>query len=245
MPSTLPTDDPDGLAVFLDLDGTLVDIEDRPELVKVPDRLRHILKVVHDQLDGAMALISGRTISSIDALIGPLMLPIAGIHGLEIRDGAGHWQPADAVPVPDLARRRIAELATYDDALLVEDKGSGLAVHFRQCPDKAELIEEWLNDLINELGPEYVLQHGKMVMELRPAGCSKGTAIRTFMSAAPFAGRRPVFIGDDITDEDGFIVVNQMDGFSAKVGPTAGQTAAHYELRDINAVHDWLESVVA
>jgi trehalose 6-phosphate phosphatase len=83
-----------------------------------------------------------------------------------------------------------------------------------------------------------------MVMEIRSAGCSKGTAIRAFMSTVPFAGRRPVFIGDDITDEDGFIVVNQMDGFSVKVGPTVGQTAAHYELHDIDAVHDWLESVV-
>ena len=228
------------LAVFLDFDGTLVAIAERPDLVHVPDSLLTTIQAVHDELDGALALISGRSIADLDALLAPLQLPIAGVHGVEQRDGSGNVRSVESSAIPEAVRNRLKALVDMDKTLILEDKGSSLALHYRQSPARERLIRAELQKIYTDLGQDFVLQDGKMVLELRPAGANKGTAIRKFMADPPFAGRRPVFIGDDVTDEDAFKVINQINGCSVKVGPRETGSAARYELENVEAVRDWL-----
>lgn len=233
-------DQPDDFAIFLDFDGTLVHIVERPELVHAPPSLLATLRDTHAALHGALALVTGRAIASLDALLTPLRLPCAGVHGTEFRDDGG---TIDTVPVPELpssVRRRIAELAAADPRLLLEDKGHGIALHFRQAPEQEQRISAAMQEISAQLGPDFTIQDGKMVVELRPSGANKGTAVERFMSRPPFAGRRPVFVGDDITDEDAFGVVNDMGGYSIKVGERQPGSVAGYELADVNAVRKWL-----
>jgi len=230
----------DRMAVFLDFDGTLVHIADRPDLVHVPPSLLTTIQEVYDRLDGALALISGRSIADLDALLMPLQLPVAGVHGIEHRDASGELQSSPASAIPEAVRQRVIALAATDPALILEDKVSSLALHYRQSPAMESLIRNELQEIFTDLGQDFILQDGKMMLELRPAGATKGTAVSKFMSEPPFAGRQPIFIGDDITDEDAFHVVNQMDGYSVKVGPRDRDSAARYELPDVAAVRDWL-----
>jgi trehalose 6-phosphate phosphatase len=228
------------LAVFLDFDGTIVHIATRPDQVHVPPTLLTTIQSVHDRLDGALALVSGRSIADLDALLSPLRLPLAGVHGAEHRDGSGETRSQASPAIPDTVREHMNALADSDPGLILEDKGSSLALHYRQAPDKEPMIRGDLEEIFTRLGQDFVLQDGKMVLELRPAGATKGTAVRKFMSDEPFSGRRPIFIGDDITDEDAFEVVNEMGGYSVRVGPRDGKSAARFELRDVDAVRDWL-----
>jgi trehalose 6-phosphate phosphatase len=145
-----------------------------------------------------------------------------------------------AVSIPYRVRNHLISLAATDTGLILEDKGSCLAVHYRQSPAKENFIRSELEDIFSGLGPDFILQDGKMVLEIRPAAATKGTAVRKFMSGPPFAGRLPVFIGDDITDEDAFLAVNEMQGYSIRVGEACGNSAATYKLPDVAAVHDWL-----
>jgi len=235
-----PLDTGDPLAVFLDFDGTLVNIAERPDLVHVPKSLLTTIQEVHDELDGALALISGRSIADLDALLAPLQLPMAGVHGVEHRDGSGFFHSVKSSTIPQAVRERLTALVAADETLILEDKGNSLALHYRQSPARETLIRAELQEIYTDLGQDFILQHGKMVLELRPAGANKGTAIRKFMADPPFAGRRPVFIGDDITDEDAFQVINQLQGCSVKVGPGEPGSAARYKLEDVEAVRDWL-----
>ncbi len=228
------------MAVFLDFDGTLVHIADHPDLVHVPASLLTTIQEVHDQLDGALALISGRSIADLDALLAPLQLPVAGVHGIEHRNGSGEQLAVSATAIPDVIRQRMTKLAAVDEGLRLEDKGKSLALHFRQAPAREALIRAELQEIFTDLGQDFILQDGKMVLELRPSGADKGTAVTRFMSEPPFAGRRPIFIGDDITDEDAFRIVNQMDGYSVKVGLRDSASAARYQLEDVGAVREWL-----
>lgn len=232
---------PDELAVFLDLDGTLLEIVAQPQLVRVPDWLGDLLTATATRLDGALALISGRPITELDRLLGTSDLPAAGIHGLERRSGDGVIRRTAAAPIPDSVRRRLAEFSQANRGVLVEDKTHSIAVHFRQAPDKAEQVHNELTSICENLGEAFTLQAGKMVFELLPRAANKGTVLAEFMAEAPFKGRVPVFIGDDVTDEDGFEVVNALGGFSVQVGTTTRETLARYSLRGVDAVHDWLE----
>jgi trehalose 6-phosphate phosphatase len=231
----------ESIAVFLDFDGTLVEIAERPDLVTVPDALLTTIQDVHDRLNGALALISGRSITDLDALLSPLQLPMAGVHGSEHRDHRGQVNSEHSSAIPAPVRERMAALAKSDPGLILEDKGSSLALHYRQSPARESLIRTELKTIFETLDQDFVLLDGKMVVEIRPNGVNKGTAVEKFLTIPPFAGRRPVFIGDDITDEDAFRVVNRLKGYSVKVGSGNPESVAQYELQDVNAVREWLE----
>jgi trehalose 6-phosphate phosphatase len=231
----------DGWAVFLDVDGTLLDIARQPNAVAVSPELRDTLQLAYRLSNGAVALISGRSLSDLDRLFGPLQFPAAGQHGLERRDSRGHvMRSTDAVDRINLAARTLDAQARTQRGILVEYKGLSLALHFRGAPELQEWAEHAMRALLIGLGPEFQLIEGKMVYELKPGGRDKGTAIADFMSEAPFAGRLPVFIGDDTTDEDGFAVVNSRAGHSVKVG--SGATAARWHIADAQGVRRWIES---
>ena len=230
-------------ALFLDFDGTLVDIATTPDAVTVQPKLRTILSACAEAFGGAVAIVSGRPIAAVDALLDPLKLPAAGLHGLELRMPDGTVEQG-AHPVTGLAgvRARFLSLACEDPRLVVEDKGSSLALHFRRAPER----ERELHDLVAGATARHHghhVMHGKMVLEVRPAHADKGTAVTRFLETPRFAGRVPVFAGDDVTDEDGFGVANRHGGISIKVG--AGETAAGYRVPDVAALHDWLAAIAS
>ena len=225
-------------ALFLDFDGTLVEFAMTPDAVVIPSKLCAILSACMEAFGGAVAIVSGRPIAAVDALLDPLKLPTAGLHGLELRMPDGTVEQG-AHPVTGLAeiRARFLSLACEDARLVVEDKGSSLALHFRRAPER----ERELLDLVAEAAARHHghhVMHGKMVLEVRPAHADKGTAVTRFLETSRFSGRVPVFAGDDITDEDGFAAVNRHGGISIKVG--AGETAASYRVPNVAALHDWL-----
>lgn len=230
------------LAIFVDLDGTLVDIADTPAQIAVDAALRELLARLGAACNGALALVSGRSIADLDAHLAPLQLPLAGQHGLERRDPAGHLHrmPGREQLLP-LKQALDALLARHPE-VLVEDKGLSLAVHYRHKPRLAPWLHRSLRALLAASPGQFALQRGKRVIELRLAGADKGAAIAAFCAEAPFRGRRPVFIGDDVTDEHGFAMVNAAQGISVKVG--AGTTAAGHRLPDVAAVLSWLETLV-
>lgn len=221
------------------MDGTLLSIAAHPEAVQVPGPLLTLLDRLNERFQGAVALISGRTITDLDRLFAPLKLPSAGIHGLERRgmDGAVH-QAADAGPLDPL-RAPLVDFVEAREGLLLEDKQQSLALHYRNAPDYEAEIKSFLGKLLQAIASPLELKRGKMVVEIKPGGANKGTAIEAFMEEPPFAGRMPVFIGDDITDEDGFRAVNRMGGLSIRVGFDEN-SAATYSLTDEDAVIAWL-----
>ena len=226
-------------AYFLDLDGTLVTLAPSPSAIRIDRELRRTVGRLHAATGGALALITGRAISTIDELFPGLRLAVAGQHGLERRTVGGrsehHALPAHLL---DGARRRLAEAALRHPRLLLEDKGSSLALHYRRAPTLASYAHRLARTEAALLGPAFDLRTGKRVVEIAPAGRDKGKAIAAFMAERPFRGRRPVFIGDDVTDEFGFRTVNRLGGISIKVGP--GPTAARWRLPDVATVHAWL-----
>jgi trehalose 6-phosphate phosphatase len=231
-------------AYFFDIDGTLLEIAETPSGVRVDAELVAMVRRLHECTGGAVALISGRRVADIDALFPDLHLPIAGQHGMERRDPAGgsHYHEPEGVDWPWL---KALVKGTFDglEGLILEDKGLTLAVHFRQNPALEGQVTEALQRLVGDAGAAVRLQPGKFVLEVKPAGRDKGTAIAEFMSEAPFCGRRPVFVGDDVTDEYGFNVVNGLGGDSIKVGD--GRTAARWRLDNVQAVRAWQEDVLA
>lgn len=231
---------PTNIALFLDVDGTLLEIAASPSAVHVPAALRNTLQLAAKREDGALALISGRTISELDRLFAPLLLPAAGQHGVEIRDPAGNvsMSSIDAGQL-DPAREVLRELIRHYKGLLLEDKGSALAVHFRQAPKYERAAMEVMGGLAHQLRDKFVLLDGKCVLELTPRGFSKRGAIEAFMRQPPFAGRIPLFIGDDVTDEDGFEAVNALGGYSVRVGDLAA-TAAKFRFSSVSTVIAWL-----
>lgn len=228
------------IALFLDLDGTLLEHEPHPQAVSVSAGLLRLLGELRRACGGALALISGRAIADIDRLFAPLIVPAAGQHGMELRlpSGAQHRH------MPDTATLRRAasaiELVTAaHPGLLFEDKGMSLALHYRHAPQMRDTLARAMRNIRASLGDGFVLQEGKFVFELKPSGRDKGTAIVEFINEAPFAGRLPVFVGDDLTDEHGFEAVNALGGHSVKVGP--GESHARWRLADTTAVLAWLE----
>jgi len=209
-------------ALFLDFDGTLVDIAPQPDAVVVPPSLIQTLEQLDRYLGGAVALISGRPIQQIDALLRPLLFPAAGVHGGERRNAAGEVTLASTHSL-EAVEQTALQLAHQHPALRVETKRGSIALHYRQVPQlEAECIEAMQHAV--EQSPGMVLLRGKMVVEAKPGGASKGAAIEAFMAEPPFKGRTPVFVGDDITDEVGFATVQRMGGMGLKVGP--GSSAA-------------------
>ena len=239
-PHQLPGFEPDW-AVFLDVDGTLLELALHPGHVKVSEGLLDVLGELKLLTNGAIALISGRPISELDSLFHPLHFCMAGQHGLERRDVNGqiHHHP---IPDGDFDKIRgiLAEFAANHPGIIIEDKTSSIAMHYRQAPHYLPPLEAVINSCMERIADDFHLQKGKKVFEIKPHGKDKGTAISEFMQEPPFLGRKPIFIGDDITDEDGFMIVNQLGGYTIKVG--AGDTLAKWKLKDSNAVSEWLES---
>lgn len=231
------------LAIFLDFDGTLVDIVDRPDAVVLASQTREALARLTSATDGAVALVSGRDIDDIDGLVAPLRLPVAGVHGLTRRDARGHRTVAPAVGgLPPEAELALAPLLARSPRLLLERKTSALALHYRQAPElEADCVVAML--ALAQTAPGLIVVRNKMVVELRPAGTDKGDAIAAFMTEPPFAGRLPVFAGDDVTDEDGFVVVNAFGGVSIKVGE--GETSARWRASDGEEFRGWLADLAA
>ena len=225
-------------ALFLDIDGTLAEFADEPEAVRIDADIIKALAWLLRDLGGALALITGRAITSADRLFPGLTLPMAGQHGCERRgaDGAIHLH-ATVKATQSRLRKLLTGLAKRHPDLLLEDKGAALALHYRSTPHLASHVHQTLR---RSLGANegYALQPGKMLLEVRPEGRDKGTAIDDFMAEDPFAGRLPVFVGDDRTDEHGFDAVERLGGWSVKVGP--GRTAARFRLPDPTAVRRWL-----
>ena len=228
-------------ALFLDVDGTLVDIEDHPGDVRADAALIALLVDLAERLDGAVSLISGRSIAEIDRIFAPAKFPSAGSHGTELRfDGDAQISALPDFPDDILQRARL--FADENDGLLVEKKSAGLALHYRRAPQLEMACREFVAGLMQALGNDFRLIDGKMVLEIAPRSHHKGEAIRELLQHDPFHGRRPVFVGDDVTDEDGFRVVNELGGLSIRVGH-GNETAARYALDDVAGVRDWLRSV--
>jgi trehalose 6-phosphate phosphatase len=228
-----------GWAFFLDVDGTLLDHAPHPRDVSVGQDLRRLLEALRAASDGAVAMISGRSVEDLDALFAPLRLPAAGQHGMERRSAIGE-RHRHAPSLRHLVRAAAAlvRLTAAHDGLVFENKGMTLALHYRRAPDLRALVEGEMRRIAESIGQEFELQAGKFVLELKPSGRDKGSAIAEFMAEAPFAGRLPVFLGDDLTDEYGFEIVNGLEGHSIKVGP--GTTRARWRLADAAAVRSWL-----
>lgn len=227
-------------ALFLDLDGTLADIAPTPEQVTISSAMREALATAARLLDRRLAVVSGRNLADVDRLVGLPALCLAGVHGLERRLASGEL--ARAIPSPGLvqARAKLAALASRQPRLLVEDKGLGIAVHYRLAPDLDLVAERAARAVAEAHG--LVVQPGKMVVEVREHGADKGVAVHDFMSLPPFSGARPIFVGDDHTDEAGFKAALLLGGYGVLVGE-ARDTAATYRLPGVAAVQHWIEAV--
>jgi len=235
---SLPPFEP-GWALFLDVDGTLLDIVERPEDVDRHEVDLELVAGLQRASAGALALISGRSLAMLDEMFAPLRLPAAGQHGVERRDAQGrrhrHRFPAEVLRP---AAAGIRDFAGRHRGLVFEDKGCSVALHYRLAPQLEDVAREVVHKAAAAIGSSVEVQGGKMVVELKPAGTDKGRAIEAFMQEPPFEGRTPVFLGDDITDEYGFRVVNRLGGYSIKVGE--GDTSAHWRLADPSAARGWL-----
>lgn len=229
--------------LFLDVDGTLVNLEPRPSDVQVDDELLVLLSRLRFHLDGALALISGRPIAELDRLFAPLRLPMAGIHGFERRSAPGIvHRPTIAPSRLDPARQRLTELVLARPDLLLEDKGAALALHFRRALDAAAIVYSTMDQCMRDAGAEFELLEGSCVIELRPSGHNKATAIEAFMQEDPFTGRIPIYIGDDRTDFDGFGAIRRHGGFDIAVGELV---PASWRLADPAEVRSWLQQLAA
>lgn len=239
----MPAPRPDW-AYFFDIDGTLVDLNDNPGGVRLERDLRALIEALHRATGGAVALISGRHLPDIDALMEGVHLPAAGQHGTERRDAAGRiTHHAVRTAQLDWAHDQIAAAAAKHPGLELQHKGLTLALHYRRAPQLAGYAHRLVRSLLPRLGKEYCLQRGKRIVEVKPAGKDKGAAVLEFMGEEPFRGRTAVFLGDDLTDEYGFATVNRLNGHSIKVGP--GPTAARFRFRNVAAVRAWLQQAVS
>lgn len=227
-------------ACFLDVDGTLIDIAETPDRAQADPALLDLVARLHRRCGGALALVSGRSLADLERRFGGLGVAMAGLHGVERLDAQGRRHVHAAPPLPtQTLRDALAPLLARHPGLLLEDKGMTLALHYRREPQMAEPVQRLMRELA---GPGFEVQLGKCVAEIKPAGCSKGTALAEFLSEAPFCGRLPVFVGDDLNDEYAFDEVNRRDGISVKVG--AGKSCARYRLADAKAVRRWLARIV-
>lgn len=234
-----------GWALFLDVDGTLLEIAETPQSVRVPPVLREILVSLSFRLDGALALVSGRTLNDLDHLFAPLRFCAAGVHGWERREATGCVIRPQLDPSRlDCARDLLRRLVERQEGLMLEDKGHGLAVHFRRAPHLSAVVREHVTEACRLVGSAFTMQAGKCVFEIRPAGHTKGTSVRAFMQQPPFLERLPIYIGDDLTDEDAFAIVNEIGGISIKVGDDQA-TLAQHRLPGVRQVLRWLQSIPA
>lgn len=225
-------------ALFLDFDGTLVDIAPQPELVQVDGGLAALLQALFIQLGGALAIVSGRKLADLDHFLAPASLPAAAEHGALQRPAHGDVLQLAAPDLHDISRIALA-LQAQHAGVLAEIKSAAVALHYRQAPELEELCLNTMAEAVKRT-PGVELLKGKCVLEIKPAGVSKGTAIASFMAQAPFAGRLPVFAGDDTTDESGFATVQNLGGEGIKIGE--GASLAGYRCPSPADLRAWLQS---
>lgn len=226
-------------ALFLDFDGTLVEIAERPGAIALASDLSGLLESLERNLGGALAVVTGRPIDQFDEFLNQAVKVVAGHHGHELRtpDGEVHHQdiPHEAL---EKIRRELDAFVEEHPGLFLEIKGRSVALHFRQAPELEEACDQMARRLVAGIGDELFVLKGKMVREIKSNGLDKGDAVAILMRMPPFAGRRPVYAGDDVTDEDAFAVVNDMGGVTVKVGD--GETCAKYRVPTVEALKQWL-----
>ena len=237
--------DPDGLAVLLDIDGTLIELAPTPQEVRVPPSLKHTLSRLRGRLGGALALVSGRPLSDIDNLFKPLLVAAVGGHGAENRlDASGGIAHRDAGPMNAEVKRLLLAIAEGTPGVLAEDKGYSLALHYRLAPDCERLVHDAVVRICTDFAQAHLeILPGKSMFEVKPRGFSKGIAVRELMQQDPFRGRRPIFIGDDVTDESVFRVMPEFDGLAFSVGRRLAHT--HGDFGTPREVRHWLYSLIA
>jgi trehalose 6-phosphate phosphatase len=224
-------------AFFFDFDGTLVELAPTPDSIEVPPSLVALLDALRRRTHGAVAIVSGRGIDSIDAFLKMPDLPVAGLHGAERRDANGDTQRIGFNDARLLRiERELAAVVDRHPGMLLEIKGAAVALHYRNAPEREAIARAAAERLVADYPDAYVLQPGKMVFEIKPKGVDKGRALAAFLDEPPFAGRLPLFAGDDLTDEKGFAVVNARDGLSIKIG--AGDTSARARLASVDALRE-------
>ena len=226
-------------AYFLDVDGTLLELAETPDSNCVDAALLNFIEKLYLACGGAVALVSGRSLSDLDQRLGHVRMPRAGQHGLERRDAAGRlWMHAAPPEIKAKLHDALLPVLRRHPALLLEDKGLSLALHYRRAPGLAGFAHRLMRQLVADSSGTLELQRGKRVVEAKPAGFNKGSAVVEYLLEPPFMNRRPVFIGDDLNDEHGFAAVNAAGGISIKVG--RGRTCARYRLPDVTSVRRWL-----
>lgn len=228
-------------AVFLDVDGTLVPYAATPGAVRVDPELIPRLSKLAAKLGGALALLSGRRLENLDELFAPLSLPAAGLHGLQRRDAAGRPHCAEsAAAVLALVRGQLQALVDSHPGLRLEDKIETFAVHFQSAPEQGPLVLARMNAALALLGPSFQVQPGRFVYELKSRLFNKGTALRAFLQEAPFIGRTPVMIGDDLTDLDAFHAAEAVGGYAIAVG---NLVSARWHVSDPNELQHWIATL--
>ena len=240
-PTLIP--DVDDWAILLDVDGTILDLAPTPRDIRVPPSLRDTLERIKERTAGATALVSGRTLNDLDGIFAPLKLAAIGGHGAEIRpwpEAAPHRN--DAQPLDPALRMELAALATVGSGILFEDKGYSLALHYRLAPEKGPFVRQAVAAICGRAAQRLELLDGTNVVEVKHLGFSKGTAVREQMAHPPFAGRRPIFIGDDTTDQAAFAVMPQFRGIAISVRRRVTGVDFHFDTP--SQVRAWLERIV-
>jgi len=229
------------LAILLDIDGTILDIAPTPQNVVVPQSLRGTLDRLSALTDGALAFVSGRSLSDVDRLFAPLRLPAIASHGAEFRltNRPGRDSERTDTLEPPL-KTKLDALAELGPGIIVEDKEYAIALHYRLAPEKETAVRQAV-DAICADQPSIEVLPGKYVVEVKKQGFSKATGVRNLMKHPPFAGRRPIFIGDDTTDESVFAIMPELDGLAFSVGDAACAVDGHFE--GPPAVRDWLATI--
>lgn len=229
----------DGSAILLDLDGTIAPIMPRPGQVGPVAARTELLKRLGERLNGRLAIVSGRTIAEVDRVLEGAVIAVAGVHGLERRRADGRLERATPDPALEIVRAELPRLLARHPGVIAEDKGLSLTIHYRGHEEAAPDIEAFAADIAART--DLVLQPGKAVAELRNPGAGKGSAIRAFMAEPPFVGATPIYLGDDLTDEDGFAAVAALGGIGVLVG-AARPTKATRRLADVDAALAWLSA---
>jgi len=224
---------------FLDIDGTLAELQDRPAQAFIPLRTLDLLQQIQRQ-GAQIALISGRPLREISAMTAPLKCTAAGAHGAECRDERGRWLFRYRQPAPAALRHRLERLIRRFPGVTLENKGYIYALHYRLVKEFALPLRAEMEEIAGDY-PHWILQQGKCVYELKPGDIDKGSAIARLMRTPSLRERYPIFIGDDHCDEAGFAAVNRLDGLSIKVGPET--TVARWRLPNVTAVCNWLDTV--
>jgi trehalose 6-phosphate phosphatase len=234
--------DPSGYALFLDVDGTLLEIAPTPDLVVVPPGLAELLVRVSKGLDGAMAILTGRQLAEIDALLAPALFVGAGVHGAELRTTPGGPITRVATSLPEPLVAELTALGHALPGIIAEPKGPGFAVHYRMAPDLKPVVEAKIRELLTQYPEDLVLCPGRKLFEIIPEGHSKGSALETLAALPAFAGRTPIMIGDDVGDIPALAAAQSMGGTGLRVaGEHFGST--NVDLQGPDGVTAWLRTL--